>query len=74
MNANELRGKIVANGMNIGSFCERFDFNRSTFDRKLSGVSEFNRNEIERIVHALALSPDEIRNIFFTDDVTEKCN
>lgn len=71
MNANELRGKIVANGMNVGSFCERFDFNRSTFDRKLSGLSEFNRNEIERIVHALSLSPDDIRNIFFADEVTK---
>ena len=71
MNANELKGKIVANGMNVGSFCERFDFNRSTFDRKLSGSSEFNRNEIERIVHALSLSPEDIRNIFFADQVTE---
>jgi len=71
MNANELRGKIVANGMNVGSFCERFEFNRSTFDRKLNGTAEFNRNEIERIIHALSLSPEDIRNIFFADDVTE---
>ena len=71
MNTNELKGKIVANGMNVGSFCERFNFNRSTFDRKLNGASEFNRNEIERIVHALDLSPEDIRNIFFTDQVTE---
>lgn len=71
MNTNELKGKIVANGMNVGSFCERFSFNRSTFDRKLNGASEFNRNEIERIVHALDLSPEDIRNIFFTDQVTE---
>ena len=65
MKANELKGKIVASGMTIGEFCEKNGFVRSTFDRKLSGQSEFDRGEIERIICALGLSLEETRNIFF---------
>lgn len=71
MNANELKGKIASNGMNVRSFCEQFHFNRSTFDRKLNGLSDFKRSEIERIIHALSLTPEELRNIFFADQVTK---
>lgn len=70
MNANELKGKITARGMNVQTFCERYGFVRSTFDRKLNGPSEFNRDEIERIINALDLTWDDARNIFFADGVT----
>ena len=70
MRANALKGKIVENGMTIGEFCDRAKFVRSTFDRKLSGASEFDRDEIERIIDVLSLTWDEARNIFFADDVT----
>ncbi len=70
MRANALRGKIVERGMTIGEFCEKANFVRSTFDRKLSGVSEFDRDEIERIIDALSLTWDETRNIFFAEEVT----
>ena len=70
MNANELKGKIVAKGMNIQTFCEACGFARATFDRKLNGTSEFDRDEMEMIIAALGLSWDEARNIFFADGVT----
>ena len=70
MRANVLRGKIVERGMTIGEFCERANFVRSTFDRKLCGSSEFDREEIERIIDVLSLTWDETRFIFFTDEVT----
>lgn len=70
MNANELRGKITARGMTIQEFCDRFGFARSTFDRKLNGLSEFDRDEIERIIDALELTWDDARMIFFTNKVT----
>ena len=69
MKANELKGRIVAKGMNIGEFCERYGFVRSTFDRKMAGKSEFDRGEIERIISALDLTQEETRNIFFADVV-----
>lgn len=70
MRANELRGKIVANGMTIGEFCEKANFVRSTFNRKLNGSSQFDRDEIERIIDVLGLTWDEARNIFFAEEVT----
>lgn len=70
MNANELRGKIIAKGLTVQSFCDQHGFVRSTFDRKLNGTSEFDRDEIERIINALDLTWDDARNIFFTDAVT----
>ena len=67
---NELKGKITARGLTIQAFCDQFGFVRSTFDRKLNGPSEFDRDEIERIINALNLTWDEARNIFFADNVT----
>ena len=70
MNANELRGKITAKGLNVQTFCDQYGFVRSTFDRKLNGTSEFNREEMEKIIDALDLTWDDIRNIFFADKIT----
>ena len=70
MNANELKGKITASGMNVQSFCEKNGFNRSTFDRKLNGSTEFNRDEIERIISALDLTWEDVHKIFFAERLT----
>lgn len=69
MNTDKLRGKIVENRMNIGEFCRAAGFVRSTFERKMNGVSEFNRDEIERIISILHLNDDETRKIFFENIV-----
>lgn len=65
MDENRLRAKIVEMGFNIGSFCKATGFVRSTFERKLSGSTEFDRSEIERIVIALDMTDREIMRIFF---------
>lgn len=65
MNANELKGKITAKGMTIQDFCNQAGFIRSTFDRKMNGSSEFNRDEIERIIEVLGLTWDDALTIFF---------
>ena len=65
MNANELKGQITAKGMTIQDFCNQAGFIRSTFDRKMNGSSEFNRDEIERIIEVLGLTWDDAMAIFF---------
>lgn len=67
MNANELKGRIVAAGYTIESFCVKAGFTRSTFDRKMSGASKFDQAEICRIVSVLGLSMEDVRTIFFAD-------
>lgn len=70
MKKNLLRGKITEHGMTIGEFCERAEFIRSTFDRKMSGKSSFNVDEIRRIKDELSLTAEETCNIFFADKVS----
>lgn len=67
MKPNALRGRIVEAGMTVGNFCDRAGFVRSTFDRKLHGEREFNRDEIERIIGVLGLTAEETRQIFFSE-------
>lgn len=74
MKENLLRAKIVEKGFNIDSFCKVAGFVRSTFDRKLTGQTEFDRSEIEKIIDVLELSDDEIRNIFFPNYVAKNSN
>lgn len=69
MNADKIRGKIAERRMSVSEFCRTAGFVRSTFDRKMSGESEFNRCEIERIVSVLHLTDDETRAIFFENVV-----
>ena len=67
MKANVLKGKIIECGMTIGEFCEKTGFSRSTFDRKLNGPGEFDRDEISKISDQLNLTWEEARNIFFAE-------
>ena len=69
MDENLLRGKIIGQGMTIGEFCEKANFVRATFDRKISGKTEFTREEIIRIRDTLNLTDDEFRDIFFSRKV-----
>lgn len=69
MNADKIRGRIAEKRMSISEFCDAAGFNRTTFDRKMSGRSEFTRSEIERISSVLNLTDEEMCTIFFEDVV-----
>lgn len=69
MKRNVLRGKIVEKCGTIQEFCDRANFVRSTFDRKLSGETDFTIGDVRRIVNALDLTEQELCNIFFADEV-----
>ena len=65
MNRAELRGRIVAKGYSVDAFCEKIGMKRVTFDRRMSGRTEFTRDEIERIVTVLDISVEDMYRIFF---------
>ena len=69
MNADKIRGKIAEKRMSVSEFCKAAGFNRATFDRKMSGSSEFTRGEIERITSVLNLTDEEMCTIFFENVV-----
>lgn len=60
-----LRQRIKDAGMNIKEFCAAAGFVRATFDRKITGKIEFDREEICRIRDTLNLSDEDVRIIFF---------
>lgn len=70
MKVNMLKGRIVGMGMTIPSLCKELGIRPSTFYRKLKGTSEFTLGEINRIVHALDLTPEKTFDIFFDEKVT----
>lgn len=70
---NMLRAKIIEKGYNVDTFCAKAGFARSTFDRKLTGKTDFDRSEIEKIIEVLDLKDEELRNIFFPKYFAENC-
>lgn len=65
-----LKGRIIEKGFSIKEFSKQTEIKKTALYRKLSGKTEFNRIEIERIAEVLKLSSDEIRNIFFDEKVS----
>ena len=58
----KLRQEDVSNALSI---------NGSTLYRKMAGISDFTRAEIEKLRELLSLSVKEAEAIFFTDTPTE---
>lgn len=66
-NYDKLLSKIAERGFTIESICASAGFARSTFDRKLTGQSEFYLGEIWRIITVFNLSSEETHIIFFAE-------
>ena len=69
MNVNLLKAKIIEKGFTIKNFSEATGIKKSALYRKMSGISEFDRKEIEIISNTLSLTDKQICDIFFTDKV-----
>jgi predicted transcriptional regulator len=69
---NKLKGKIVENNLTIERIAKLLDIDKSTFYRKLgSGGDSFTVKEVNSIIKELALSPNEISEIFFGSTVAQ---
>lgn len=63
---NELRAEIVKHGMTIESLAKAINISDSAMYRKMSGESDFFRNEILAIAKTLKLSNARMCEIFFS--------
>lgn len=63
---DKLRGKALAVGYNLSCLSSELGIAPSTLTRKMSGESDFTRQEISQIRRLLSLSAAEIDDIFFT--------
>ncbi len=70
MNADLLKGKIVACGHSVPWVAENMGISTSQFYRKLKSPSEsFNVQDIIKLRDILGLTLDEVNSIFFSDIV-----
>ena len=63
-NKNKLKGKIVEMGFSVRTIAETLKMNETTFYRKMNGISDFTREEIQKISSLLDLSVQEKEQIF----------
>lgn len=69
MNKNLLSARMVEHNVNNAQLAEALSIDEATLYRKKSGVSDFYRREIQILKKYLDLSDEDIRLIFFADDV-----
>lgn len=66
MNINLLKGKIVANGMNVEQLATAINVDRSSLYRKFNNAEKITIGEALRIKEALKISDTEAIQIFLS--------
>ena len=66
MNANKLKGMIVANGMNIEQVADEIGIDRSSMYRKLNSFEKITIGEAIKIKEVLNMSNDQATEIFLS--------
>lgn len=62
---NEFKAEVVRRGMNLDDVAKAIGINPASLHRKMNGVSDFYRGEIEKIIKLLGLSDSDVIRIFF---------
>nr|DAK13547.1 MAG TPA: Protein of unknown function (DUF739) [Caudoviricetes sp.]DAK22482.1 MAG TPA: Protein of unknown function (DUF739) [Caudoviricetes sp.] len=76
MNKDALKSAIVKRGMKVEDFIQRLDlevdrdFTRDVYYSRLSGRTEFKRDEMVACKKVLGLTDGDVMEIFFTDKVS----
>jgi DNA-binding XRE family transcriptional regulator len=68
---NELKAAMARFGDKQDDLASVLGLSPSGLSVKMNGTVDFRRNEIELILLRYRLSADEVRRIFFADDVTQ---
>ena len=72
MNSNKLKGARVAKGLTQQQMSNKLGMTIKTYNRKELGLVEFNRKEVLDISSVLELSLQEVNEIFFGNQLTER--
>ena len=65
-NKNLFKSKYIEHNLNAADVAVILGINPATLARKMSGESDFTRNEIQLFRAALNLSAEDIASIFFS--------
>ena len=66
MNANKLKGLIIANGMNVEQLADAINVDRSSMYRKLNSFEKITIGEAIKIKEVLKMSNEQACEIFLT--------
>ena len=64
-NKSKFKAKIVENNLSLAKVAELLGINEATLHRKMNGVSDFSRSEIQLLRQILNMSSNESEEIFF---------
>lgn len=67
METKLLKSKMILAGKKPKDLCKAAGIGESTFYKKLRGISDFTKPEIEAIAKEIGLNREEVMNIFFND-------
>lgn len=70
MNSNMLLAEIKLKGFSMADFLDEIQMPKGTWSKKIRGITEFHRDEIQAIIKALDLSDAKVVSIFFTHKVS----
>jgi transcriptional regulator with XRE-family HTH domain len=62
---NLLKSKMALHGDKLKELADVLNISVSAVSLKMSGVNNFNRTDIEKIIDHYNLTPDETNDIFF---------
>lgn len=65
--ANLFKAKLAELNKSVSEIASIIGVNQATLHRKMNGTSDFTRNEIQLIRHALSLTNNEVCSIFFAE-------
>ncbi len=68
-NKYKLRGKMAERGITNEKMATSLGINPATLYRKTAGESEFTRAEIQQISVLLALTMQDVKDIFFAEEL-----
>lgn len=63
-NSNKLKAKIAEAGLTMSELAKNINMSSATFSQKTNGKIKFSQEDIRKIDKELALTPEEIREIF----------
>lgn len=62
---NKFRARVIELGMKMSEIAECLGINQTTLNRKINGISDFSRSEIQVLIEKLNLNTDLAVQIFF---------
>ena len=68
VNTNKIRGRIMEQGLTIGSLAPLVGVSPSTLGRKIKNNADMTLGEVEAIRDVLKIPPERVMEYFFTEE------